>query len=95
MSSRTRLPRRASAGLPGERLWTGVPDGCLGTPKRLSEMRSLKNTGDGGARGGDLEKLDLQKRFGVILEAGRTWHQGRSRDGGYAATSSSSTTSAG
>lgn len=30
--------------------------------------RDLRNTGDGEARGGDLEKIDLQKRFGVILE---------------------------
>lgn len=30
--------------------------------------RDLKNTVDGEARGGDLEKLDLQKRFGVVFE---------------------------
>lgn len=30
--------------------------------------RDLKNSIDGEARGGDLEKLDLQKRFGVVFE---------------------------
>ncbi len=30
--------------------------------------RDLKNADDGEARGGDLEKLDLQNRLGVILE---------------------------
>ena len=35
--------------------------------------RDLKNVEDGEASGGDLEKLDLRKRFGVILEVrGRT-----------------------
>ena len=39
MSSRMRSSRHASADLPGERLWTAAPGGCLGTRKRCSQVR--------------------------------------------------------